>query len=69
MLDIKATCSRLVKFVYSFFLSQTLYISSMKPSVSTSSFLNSSYMEYNVMRHLKKEKINKKKKGRIDSVL
>ena len=29
---IKGTCSQLVKFVYNFFLPQTLYISSMKPS-------------------------------------
>ena len=33
-LAFKGTCSRLVKFVYNFFLSQSLYISSMKPSLN-----------------------------------
>ena len=30
----KGTCSRLAKFVYNFLLSQTLYISSMRPSLN-----------------------------------
>ena len=34
-ISVKGTCSRLVKFVYNFFLkTQTLYISSMKPSLN-----------------------------------
>ena len=31
---LKITCSRLVTIVYNFFLPQTLYISSMKPSLN-----------------------------------
>ena len=34
--NFKGTCSRLVKFVYNFVLPQTLYISSIKPSLKWS---------------------------------